>query len=308
MMLAFADEGGHSQSTDFVSMAFWVGRWDQWKEFNRRWQRALAANGAPYLHMREYAHSRGAFEGWNENRRVALMRDCLACLDDLRIVVCAACMRVADFQALSPGDKASIADPYYACFQECIHGMQLAAYLGFPGDRTNVVYSQQDEFGRSFRRIFEITRTSAKDGARLGVLSFQDMRNSPGLQLADLAAYELQKYYQRKQDAPNAAPRHPFRTLCEHQFRMRAGMWKFITSWQILLKLHGGSSQVMRAMFADWETWRPLLDQTVPEPARLQERYGRLSLGAQTDLLDRLTSWSLHSDYDPDVRVAARQP
>ena len=105
------------------------------------------------------------------------------------------------------------------------------------------------------------------------------MRGSPGLQLADLAAYELQRYYQRKQDAPDAPPRIPFVRLCDHQTELRDGMWKFLPPWLVRLRLHGHSAEVMRAMFADYETWKPLLDQTVPEPSKLGERYGRIALG-----------------------------
>jgi hypothetical protein len=201
---------------------------------------------------------------------------------------------------LEPDLRAEVADPYYACFQECLYGMELAAYVGFPGDHVNIVYSQQDEFGKSFRRVFDLIKATAPDGQRLGVLAFHDMRGSPGLQLADLAAYELRHYYQLKQDRPDSPARYPFRALCEHQVGLGGGLFKFLPQWLLRLKVTGGSAEVMRVLFIDPETWRPMLDQLAPEPVRLAQRAKRLSLAYQGGILDALRQWRYHSDYDPD--------
>jgi len=70
---------------DFVSMAACVGRYDQWKTFDQQWNAALAKHNAPYLHMREYAHSIGPFEGWKEPQRRGLMADCLGACPSNRL-------------------------------------------------------------------------------------------------------------------------------------------------------------------------------------------------------------------------------
>ena len=276
MLIAYFDESGHSRQTDFVSMAACVGRYDQWKTFDQQWNAALAKHNAPYLHMREYAHSIGPFEGWKEPQRRGLMADCLAATTASRLVFAVACVRVTDFITLEPEIRAEIADPYYACFQELVSAMKLAAYVGFPGDHVNIVYSQQDEFGSSFRKIFELMKKTTQDGERLGVLALQDMRSSPGLQLADLVASEMRHYYPLRQDKPHLAVRYPFRVLCEHQLRLKGDLFKFIPQWLMRLKITGGSAEVLRALFRDPDTWAPLIRQLAPEPINLLARSGRL--------------------------------
>jgi hypothetical protein len=300
MLIAYFDESGHSRQTDFVSMAACVGRYDQWKTFNEQWKAALATHGAPYLHMREFAHSIGPFENWTEPQRRGLMADCLKAVTASRLVFAAACIRVADFIGLEPEIRAEIADPYYACFQELVSAMKFAAYVGFPGDRVNIVYSAQDEFSRSFRRVFDLIKTTTQDGRRLGVLEFQDMRSSCGLQLADLVAYEMRHYYQLRQDKPYLAVRYPFKVLCEHQLRLKGGLFKYIPQWLMRLKITGGSAEVLRALFRDAETWAPLIRQLAPEPINLVGRSNRLVTGYDAQILDRLRTWKLHSDYDAD--------
>jgi hypothetical protein len=261
---------------------------------------ALAAHGAPYLHMREFAHSIGPFARWTETQRRDLMADCLAAVTASRLVFAVACIRVADFLGLEPEVRAEIADPYYACFQELVSAMKLAAYVGFPGDHVNIVYSAQDEFSRSFRKVFDLMKTTTTDGRRLGVLEFQDMRRSPGLQLADLVAYEMRHYYQLRQDKPSLGVRYPFKVLCEHQLRLKAGLFKYIPQWLMRLKITGGSAEVLRALFRNAQTWAPLIRQLAPEPINLVGRSGRLVTGYDAQIVDRLRSWQLHSDYDPD--------
>lgn len=87
MLIAYFDDSGHSRQTDFVSIAACVGRHDQWNTFDQQWNAAWARHNAPYPHMREYAHSLGPYEGWQEPQRRGLMADCLAAVAASRLVL-----------------------------------------------------------------------------------------------------------------------------------------------------------------------------------------------------------------------------
>src|SRR5436190_23684562 len=128
MFVAYVDESGHSSNTDFFSLAACVADWRDWQEFNRRWYAALKAHGAPYLHMREFAHRVEVFEGWTEDRRRALMTDCLSALDSLGIITVGAVMRVSDYRRLSPDAQVEFVDPTFCCFQDCLNGLALHGY------------------------------------------------------------------------------------------------------------------------------------------------------------------------------------
>ena len=50
--------------------------------------------------MREFAHRIGAFTGWTEERRRALLGPCVQALNSIPAVAVGAAMSVADFEAL----------------------------------------------------------------------------------------------------------------------------------------------------------------------------------------------------------------
>jgi hypothetical protein len=77
MLIAYFDESGLSGSDDFFAVSAMIGSVEDWREVDERWRQALAANNAPYLHMREFAHRIDAFRNWSEAQRRALMRACL---------------------------------------------------------------------------------------------------------------------------------------------------------------------------------------------------------------------------------------
>jgi hypothetical protein len=202
MFVAYVDESGHSEETEFFSLAASVADWPVWRVFNTRWNQALVTHGAPYLHMREFAHSLGPFKGWTESRRRELMRDCLAAAEGLNIVHIAAAMRVADYRKLDPESQKQFVDPTFCCFQTVMNGVSLNAYLDFPLTKTDVVYSRQDEYAGMLRKLYGHMTQFWRDGQMLGVLAFQNMRASPGLQLADLVAYEFRHYYHLRATRP----------------------------------------------------------------------------------------------------------
>jgi hypothetical protein len=77
-------------------MAACDARWPVCQEFNSRWNAVLKKNRAPFLHMKDFAGSRGPYKAWTEAQRRASMGDCLAMLDGLVIDMYAAVLRPAD--------------------------------------------------------------------------------------------------------------------------------------------------------------------------------------------------------------------
>ncbi len=72
------DASGDESSQLVIVVAGFVSSAQCWEDFSEKWLERLASDGISYMHMREFAHSRGQFaNGWKENepRRKALLSD-----------------------------------------------------------------------------------------------------------------------------------------------------------------------------------------------------------------------------------------
>lgn len=75
-----ASGSAKSQSARVVSMGGLVGHERAWAAFESEWAEMLTASGVTALHMKDFSHFHGEFEGWREQpeRRAALLRDASA--------------------------------------------------------------------------------------------------------------------------------------------------------------------------------------------------------------------------------------
>ncbi len=278
-------------------MAACDARWAEWQVFNERWSSALRDCGAPFLHMKDFAGSRGPYRGWTESHRRKLLAACLETLDGLKIQMFAAVMRGADFFALSKEEQDAFSDPYLCVFQECLHGIGLGGYLEPIFEKIDVVYSRQDEFKTKFEVMFLQWKYLTQDGPSLGTLTFRDMRECPGLQLADLVAYEMFHYYHLRETRPDLGQRFPFRQLCAHQLALRAGGFKFIPGWKFRLKASGAWAVVQRLLWSDVDTWLPLLRELAPSEIVPDWRIRRIAELGRIGAIEGLRQRTIRREY-----------
>src|SRR2546426_7683198 len=181
-------------------------------------------------------------------------------------------MYVEVFKKLPPESQSGLIDPYVCCFQDCLYGATLSKNLLFPGESVDVVYSEQDEFARTFRKMFDVWKES-NEGRPLGRLAFRRMVHCPGLQLADLMAYELTHYYHLRKNKPELKARVPFKRICEHQFQLHGAAFKYLPRWKMQLKARPRLWEaVQEAIWKDPHTWEPLLMEQYPEPTHPKQR------------------------------------
>jgi hypothetical protein len=102
MFASYFDASGTKRDSDVLVIAGFVGEVDQWLRFESEWNDTLTTFEVPYLHMKEFAHFRGAFESWNgqEQKRVRFL-DRLSRIAQRRTrkSFCRA-LRLRDFNAL----------------------------------------------------------------------------------------------------------------------------------------------------------------------------------------------------------------
>jgi hypothetical protein len=260
MLVAMADESGANPNAKYFSMVAYVAQHEHWREFNAEWRGALVKHGISHFHMWEFAGRRNTFKGWAEERRRALMNDLLLAIMSRPMYAVGAAMRLGDFYRLPKETQEQFIGPYMMCFYELTYGIGLNGEYAFPGEPVDFVYSRQDDFKRMMRKWWVRAKEERDYGQRLGLLEFQDMRTVPGLQAADLLAWEFQHFYHLRDTRPDLPMRYPYRFLVEHQEWGHSHTMKFLPGWYIEFQVKGAHNAAMNVIMSDPDEWRTLHD------------------------------------------------
>ncbi len=86
-----------------------------------------------------------------------------------------------------------------------------------------------------------------RDGFEPGLreISFQDMRAIPGLQAADLLAYEMRHFYDRRRADPQSKPRWPFMRIVADQTSRGRQLLKYLPAWYLEMQASADFEQQM---------------------------------------------------------------
>jgi hypothetical protein len=138
-----------------------------------------------------------------------------------------AAIALKDFESLSADDKARMHDPYFVCFQACVH--DTAAQLAEEGEGALVelVFDSHPEFRGIVSDLYERYTKLLSRSAQFGSLKFASSVSTPQLQAADLVAYELRRFWGECSEAGTVA--EPKRYLMRQLLGIRLGV-RFFTS------------------------------------------------------------------------------
>jgi hypothetical protein len=126
---------------------------------------------------------------------------------------------------------------FFPLFQEVIYSASLEALFEQSGEGVRMIFSQQDEFRKEARKLYEVMKQSFRRPELLGTLEFQNMRNVPGLQAADVLAYELCKYYKIRSKNPSKPMRPSFRRLLFQQRAYKTRRIRYVSYFHLRLQL-----------------------------------------------------------------------
>lgn len=234
MLRAYCDESGSAGEGGFVSIAAFVATEERWAAFDGSWSAALAKHAVPYLHTTDLANFKRIYKNWTANQRDALVADLMDVIHDMgRVAAIGATIAVDDFNSFDEEQRSKWIDPYYLLLQEVLNGVSLEAKFLPESQQVSVVYSQQDTFKGRFERLYRVLQ---RGNQRLGALTFADMRATPGLQAADLLAYELKRFYKNKITRPEIRLRWPMRQILFQQYALRIHMLKYLPKWYLRIQ------------------------------------------------------------------------
>lgn len=209
------DESGmaHDPACKVVALAGLIADTDGWLRFEPAWQAMLDEFHLPYLHMKDFAHWRGAFadrELWTEARRRELMQRALTTIALAKPHVHGAVLDLDAWRSLPQHCRDAFLDPWFCCLQEVAR--IASVYCVVEGERVGMVFSQQKEFAGTALRLWSALRERS-EFEKLGAFMMDDMRHLLPLQAADLVTYEVAKLAPTILNASNL--RFPLRALLE---------------------------------------------------------------------------------------------
>lgn len=220
MLHAYFDESGHPDdpNSQVVSVAAIVSTQAGWHKFCDEWTLTLERYHVTRLHMKDYAHSRGEFATWkgDDTKR----RDFLAEL----VSTVKATVQFAHVSSLAGDDwKATMYDedgggkleivqqhqqrvqyvfPFWCCLD------RIADTWLLPKDQKLAYIFEAGVSGKgAICKFFEEWKLAQnRHGTRVGALSFDDKSSHPGLEAADLLAYEGRLHFLHQEVAPTGTP------------------------------------------------------------------------------------------------------
>lgn len=246
VLIAYFDESGHSSEGGFVSIAAFVAQEDLWATFNVRWNAVLERHGVPYLHATDLTNFKRIYKDWDEERRRSLAADLIDVIHSCgRIAAVGAVLSIDDYRALTEDQQARLRDPFFPLFQEVVRGTAIEALFQPSDVKVKMVFSQQDAFGPQAQQLWHLMRQTIDIRKRFDVFEFANMRSVPGLQAADLLAFELRRYYQNKVSRPDLDVRWAFRQILWQQRAYGTRYIKFFPKWYLRLQLLPWGSSIL---------------------------------------------------------------
>ena len=222
MLRAYFDDSGSANDphTPVPLVAGCIGSLTAWGQLERDWQAVLSEFGVTWLHMKDYAHSKSQFAGWDadEPKRKEFLGALMALLmrDVSAFVGCA--VSNSAFAQLSAAHQRGLRHPYFLAFQVCMRDAAIQA--GHDQDEVELIFARQPGktglAGEMFDMVLEGIEPQFAARIQTG-LTFGEPQKLPPLQAADLVAYELARYVTTL--GPGSAPppkRWAMRQILDH--------------------------------------------------------------------------------------------
>lgn len=198
MFVAYFDDGGHTSDSSVLSVAAVAAKSTTWERFNEKWSKRLRRAGTSPFHMTDFENRKKGFEGWGEDKRLALITDLAAILKNSVECGIGATVVMKDWLVVMPEqferpDFISKRGPYPLLFQACIEHILSKVKLNSPETLT-CVYDRNLFIRSSLEEHYRNVLNSHPYSAKLGALTFDSADKAMPLQAADILAYEGHKH------------------------------------------------------------------------------------------------------------------
>ena len=201
---AYCDESvTHDEAPNIFCIAGWVAHASEWRDFDKEWKRALKRESLTEFKASQCAGGGGEYKGRSRADRERLWKRFASILRAMRTVGFGTIVDLDAYDQLATVFKAKrqpkFHDPYYLAFQQQIETMALRMAKMRRMERLSGYFDQMSESKADARAklLYDQLKLSRKltfvEG--LGSLTLDDSKHSPGIQAADLLAFEVRRYF-----------------------------------------------------------------------------------------------------------------
>jgi hypothetical protein len=183
-----------------LCIAGYVAAAATWAEFEREWKAALAKESLTEFHMALCENGKGEYAGRGRAERDRIWRVFFDILTSARIVGFGTVIDLDAYADLAHVFKAKrqpgFDDPYHLAFQHQVEMMALRMAEMRRTERILMVFDESHLEDNAARLYSSLKKSRTLPYvARLGGLAFEDSKLIPGLQAADILAYELRRHF-----------------------------------------------------------------------------------------------------------------
>ena len=198
LLQAYYDDSGDSNTPgeSVYCIGGGISPLPAWEKLEQEWQNVLCEFQVPYLHMKEFAHSIGAYkDGWkgDEPKRKTFLSALMDIMDRHVMSVIGATVLIEDFNNLSQQQQEQMVDPHFMCLQDVFLGSTVHLH-DKPEENINIVFSRQSRHIGRTEEFFRQYTEHGNWGSRLGSFSWAQAKMTPALRVADLVAYEMRTF------------------------------------------------------------------------------------------------------------------
>jgi hypothetical protein len=239
-MYAFLDESGTHSGSRVITIAGYVISPENLAILELEWRAVLAKYGMGELHMKEFVPPHGRYSHWSVGEKRSLIESLVELIHEFTSVGVGAAIEMTHFVAKTHAFAHSkspdlVKSPYQWCLRYCM--VQAAAWAD-DAKRAGVINYTADAGCVNAGRIqthyaLACESEDTRRKFRLGSLVFANSNTHPGLQCADLLAYEMYKEADRLLSGAARPQRASFLALFREHDRLvtidSAGMKKEVT-------------------------------------------------------------------------------
>lgn len=220
----FGDETGTDRkpTTRISAIGGLFGKEEHWGKFDRTWNKVLKSEKIPFFHAVQCERGTGEFYGLDVAKRGRLAERLLEVLLSSHLQPCAYGVVVPHFIEMSLEFRNHYTNghpgvPYYLCLHHTFVAGSHAAD-GLPQEeQVHFTFEKQDEFEADAKASFEEFKKNKHwpNHYRLGRCHFaerDEYAHYPGLQAADLLAYEMYRHLDNRHFQPDLKPEWKVRT------------------------------------------------------------------------------------------------
>lgn len=209
----YCDESGKTHSSPFVSFCGYIGNNDQWEQFRAKWRELRLFLGVPPIHVtaimnsdknEEWAKVKRKWGADWEKKRDEMLLGFANVVYDSKVACVGASIDCSAYKMFPKTMKATYQDAHYLAFQwtvlrsiEKVEWGDSEALLGL------VMDDDQEKAIHCYQLFTSLKKQKPEIKKRISGICFSNDKFYPGLQAADMIAYEARNLMTKGEPKPS---------------------------------------------------------------------------------------------------------